>query len=112
MLARSAREKRLEARGACVVLAVSRKFMTRLLCAKCKDVHVQCHVLCVRVAASNSHGTCSVWMRIALWGRIRVRRSECASRGGVHCRGAGGDGAHAILSGEEVFPHVFVNYDE
>ena len=42
-------------------------------------------------------------MRVALWGRSRVRRSECASRGGVHCRGAGGDGAHAILSGEEVF---------
>ena len=43
-------------------------------------------------------------MRVALWGRIRVRRSECVSRGGVHCRGAGGICAHAIVSGGLFFP--------
>ena len=46
--------------GACMVLAVSRKFMTRLLCAECKEMHVQCNVMCERVAASNSHGVCRV----------------------------------------------------
>ena len=45
----------------------------------------------------------SVW----LWGRSRVRRSEAVPvAAGVHCRGAGDDGAHAILSGEEVFSLV------
>ena len=47
-------------------------------------------------------------MRIALWGRIRVRRSECASCGGVHCRGAGGDGAHAIFVGREFFELITI----
>ena len=31
--------------------------------------------------------------------RSRVQRVECASRSGVHCRGAGGVGAHRYLSG-------------
>ena len=30
-----------------------------------------------------------------------MRRSECASRGGVRCRGAGGVGSHAIFVGED-----------
>ena len=38
---------RLEARGACVVLAMSRKIMTRLLSAESKNVYVQCNVLYV-----------------------------------------------------------------
>ena len=42
-----------------------------------------------------------MWMRVALCGRGRVWCRGCASRGGVHCRGAGGVGAHAILSGEK-----------
>ena len=73
--------------------------MTRLLCSGWRNVHVLRNVLCRRVAASNSHGVCRVWMWTALCGRSRVQSVECASRGGVHCRGVGGVGAHAILSG-------------
>ena len=49
-----------------------------------------------------------LWMRIALWSRSRVRRSECASRGGVRCRGAGGVGVHAIFVSGSFF--LFVPY--
>ena len=98
-LARSARWKRLEARGARMVLAWPRKVMARMLCSSWKNVHVLHIALCMRIAASNSQGVCRMWMRVALCGRGRVWCRGCASRGGVHCRGAGGVGAHAILSG-------------
>ena len=45
-----------------------------------------------------------------MWGRSRVRWSECASRGGAHCRRAGGDGAHAICVGGRV-PSVLITYN-
>ena len=51
----------------------------------------------------------NIWMRIALWSRSRVRRSECASRGGVRCRGAGGVGSHAIFVSGEFFYYTNSN---
>ena len=96
------------------MLAWPRKVMARMLCSSWKNVHVLHIALCMRIAASNSQGVCRVWMRVALCGRGRVWCRGCASRGGVHCRGAGGVGAHAILSGERFDPlcvnHVFTDF--
>ena len=46
---------------------------------------------------SNSQGVCQVRMRGVLLGRRRSQRGGCVGRGGVHCCGAGGIGAHAIF---------------
>jgi len=45
----------------------------------------------------------------AVGSQSRVRWSECASRGGAHCRMAGGDGAHAICVGGRVFTRIHVH---
>ena len=92
------------ARRVCGASNVKKNHDTLVECRKQKCV---CAVQCVmRVSCGEQFTRHMLGVdagRAVVWGRSRVRRSECASRGGVHCRGAGGDGAHAILSGEEVF---------
>ena len=96
------------ARRVCGASSVKKNHDTLVVCRMQKCA---CAVQCVvRVSCGEQFTQHMCGVDAALWGRIRMWRSECAGRGGVHCRGAGSDGAHAALSGERVF-YSFSQYD-
>ena len=91
------------ARRSCGASSVKKNHDTLVVCRMQKCVcAVQCvvHVSCGEQFTRHMLG---VDAGRAVGSPRRVQCSECASRGGVQWRGAGSDGAHAVLSGKKFF---------
>ena len=81
----------------------------RMLCSGCRKWSCAALWCACGVAMSNSQGVCQVRMRGVSSGRGRSRRGGCVGSGAVtvHCRGAGGVGAHAIFRPGKSFEYRF-----